>query len=632
MNDFLRPLKRLLFQFLLLLGCFFISRCVFTLMQLKYFDGITFTAFLSCAFSGIRFDLSALFILNGLYVLLLLLPHYKKDKSLWERMLQVLFLSVNVLAFLFEISDWAYFPYNHKRATADVLNLILRKGDFLVLLPRFFIEYWYVPLSAIAFIYLFAKANNAIAKASPIANKQKIKIIPHFLRIVLVAGIGILSIRGGLQLIPMGIRDAVAKNDSRYSAIVLNTPFSIINTFTNDELKEEVYFDDKTLKSLINTRKQYSGKPFTAKNVVVIILESFSKEFTGIGGLESYTPFLDSLMQHSLACTNAFANGLRSADGIPAILAGIPAMQEEPFTTSPYGANHITAIPFLLTKKGYSSAFYHGGNNGTMSFDLFAANAGFQHYKGRDEYNNEKDYDGNWGIWDEPFLQYAAKDIGKTLKQPFIASIFTLSSHFPYGIPPQHKNQFPKGTLEIHETIGYTDFALRAFFATAQQQSWYNNTLFIIVPDHCSPLSGDPYYNFHQGKYAIPIIYFAPGDSTLKGTNELLTGQVDILPSLMDYLGFSEAFFSFGKSIFSNERFRSVIQSSNNHLYFTMDNYVLHAINMQADALYDWKKDPLESENLVTQKQLLSQQYMNRLKAFRQAYTKAMIHNEMTVK
>lgn len=633
MTAFAGPLKRLSYQLLFLLGCYFTSRCIFTLLHLQYFEGLGFFRFLYIAFAGIRFDIAALLVVNSIYIFLLLLPYTKLPGRIWTSVMQGIFLVTNTAAFLFEMSDWAYFPFNHKRATADVLNLVLRKGDFLNLLPGFLADYWYVPSGAALFIYIFIRINKKIVAATPFFLLPKRKLFAYtILRVILVSGLGIIGIRGGFQQIPIGIRNAVEVADSRYAAIALNTPFSIITTWQNDRLEEEKYFDEATLKQYITTTKHYAKKPFTPKNVVVIMLESFSKEFTGIGGQTSYTPFLDSLMGQSFVCTNAFANCLHSAEGIPAILAGIPALQEEPFTTSAYGANRITSITNLLSKKGYSSTFYHGGTNGTMSFDLFAANAGFQHYKGRSQYPHPSDYDGHWGIWDEPFLQYAVNDIGTNLKQPFCAAIFTLSSHYPYGLPVQYKDTFPKGSQEIHQTIGYTDHALRRFFAAAQMQSWYQNTLFVLVPDHCSPLSGNEYYHYFQGRYAIPIIYFTPGDPEMKGTSTALTQQIDILPSVMDYLGYQDSFFAFGNSIFSPIPNRYTVQFASGNFFWMMNHYLLRTLGSKPEGFFDQEKDPLNKDNLLQREDSLAQNALLYLRAMRQAYSKAMIYNELWVK
>ncbi len=415
-------------------------------------------------------------------LLLLPLPVWKMPR--WERFTQWLFVIVNAFALLFEVSDWAYYPYNFKRSTADVLNMVSRKGDFWSLLPRFLVDYWYVPLGWVLLVILLVKGNNRIRKAAPLNPSPDMSMhwiigLWQAVRLIFIAGLAIIGIRGGLQYIPIGIRNAVQVTDSKYAPIVLNTPFSIVNTFANDKLPDVHYMPDEALSKYFNPVKQYSGKPFRKKNVVLIILESFSKEFTGIGGRQSYTPFLDSLMRVSYVCTQAYANGLHSAEGIPAVVSGVPSLMDEPLTTSVYGANRITALPNVLKTEGYESAFYHGGTNGTMSFDVFCAAAGFDKYYGRTEYNNEKDYDGNWGIWDEPFLQYFEQGIGK-MKEPFMATVFTLSSHPPYNVPGAYKNVLPKGTLPIHQCIAYSDQSLRKFFAYGNSIFRQNSSRFVI--------------------------------------------------------------------------------------------------------------------------------------------------------
>ena len=158
----------------------------------------------------------------------------------------------------------------------------------------------------------------------------------------------------------------------------------------------------------------------------------------------SFTPFIDSLIQESLVFTNGFSNGRRSIEGIPAVIAGIPSLMNSPFITSAYSGDKFYSLPYLLKQEGYNTSFYHGGTNGTMGFDNFCKAAGIDAYYGRYEYNNDKDFDGNWGIFDEPFLQFMAKSLDKT-PQPFMASVFTLSSHHPYTIPEKYKNKFIKG-------------------------------------------------------------------------------------------------------------------------------------------------------------------------------------------
>jgi phosphoglycerol transferase MdoB-like AlkP superfamily enzyme len=173
---------------------------------------------------------------------------------------------------------------------------------------------------------------------------------------------------------------------------------------------------------------------------------------------------------------NSFANGKRSIEGIPAIIAGIPSLLSDPFITSAYSGNNVTSFASLLKKKGYHTVFYHGGTNGTMGFDNFSRLAGFDHYFGRTEYNNDKDFDGTWGIYDEPFLQRTISELNK-VNSPFAATIFTLSSHHPYKIPEKYIGKFPEGTLPIHAAVRYADFALEKFFNAASSAPWFKDYL-----------------------------------------------------------------------------------------------------------------------------------------------------------
>lgn len=635
MKPILPPVKRLIFQVLLLLLIYSISRCVFTLINLHHFKGLSLPGFLKIAFFSLRYDVSAIAVLNVLYILLLLLPLPLWRMTRYQKFLQYLFVTVNAVALLFEVSDWAYYPYNFKRATADVLNMVSRQGDFWSLLPRFLVDYWFAPVGWLLLVLLLVRGNRFIARKTPLASTPDLSmgwIIAFWqtVRLVFVAGLTVLAIRGGAQYVPIGIRNAVQVADSKYAPVVLNTPFSIINSLSTSRLEEPHYFSEAELAQYIQPLKQYKGKHFRPLNVVVIILESYSKEFTRLGPGPSYTPFLDSLMGEGLVCTQAYANALHSAEGVPAVLSGLPSLMDESITTSVYGANKVTALPGLLKGRGYTSAFYHGGTNGTMSFDVYTAAAGFDHYFGRSEYANEKDYDGNWGIWDEPFLQYFARGLSG-MKQPFMASVFTLSSHPPYKVPPAYENSLPQGTLQIHRCAAYTDRALKRFFETASRSAWYRNTLFVITPDHCSPESSGGFYESPNGRYAIPLLFFAPGDSSLKGEKKEIVQQIDILPSVLDYLGYEQRFFAFGHSIFRDHPRPAVVNYINNTYQYLSDRYLLTTTEITPTGLYAYPADSACRNNLLPQQARTAQDSMLPfLKAYIQAYRSALIHNRLS--
>lgn len=634
MNFLIRISGRLLLQIVLLLLLYFISRLAFALINIQYFPALGTSSFLELAFYGTRFDVSAILLTNVLYFFLLLLPIPLWQMPRWERLTHRVFVACNAIAFLFELSDWAYFPFNHKRSTADVLDMVTRKGDFVSQLPTFVVDYWYVPLAWLAVMALLYAGSKAIMRATPLPppslTSTPLVVASQAGYLLLFVAFMVLGIRGGTQLKPIVLTDAMKYTDNEFAPIVLNTPFSIINSLNNDRLPEVRYMDDATLKSYIQPVKHYKDRTPRNTNVVVIILESFSREFTSLGGGPSRTPFLDSLMGQSLTCSNAYANALRSAEGIPAIIAGIPSLMEEPITTSVYGNNKITALPNLLKRRGYRSAFYHGGSNGTMNFDLFCANAGYDNYYGREEYGNEKDYDGNWGIWDEPFLQYFARGLN-TLPQPFAATVFTLTSHPPYEIPEQYAASIPQGKYPIEAAITYSDMALRKFFETAAKQPWYNNTLFVLTADHTSMhKEKKTAYSDYMGLYSIPILFFAPGDSLLRGTYTKPVQQIDILPTIADYLGLDEPFFALGNSIFSTGK-RFVINAINNNYRYYQEGYLLMSNGVTPRHLYAYPADRTYKNDRIATGDSIVKDRLPYLKAFVQAYSQAMNRNEMWV-
>lgn len=629
-------IKRLVFQILLLLICYFLCRAAFTIVNLDKFQGLTISEFFRLSFFALRFDISTIVTINAVYFFFLLLPAPLWRMPLWERFTQWFFVITNSIPFAFEISDWAYFPFAHKRATIDVLDMITRKSDFLFLLPHFIKDYWYAPFGIILLIIIFYKINKIICRKTSLTlfSQQLWNWKTGLLQTTtffFVVGLCIIGMRGGLQLIPLGNGNALQVTGNKFVPIVLNTPFSIMHSYSG-KLEEVKYYSDEELKKYFDPVKEYTDKKFQKKNVVYIILESFSKEFTGIGGRKSFTPFLDSLMRYAFVCRNAYANALHSAEGIPAVISGMPSLMEEPITTSSYGTNKLTSIPTLLRDKGYTTAFFHGGSNGTMSFDIYASNAGFDKYYGRTEYHNDADYDGNWGIWDEPFLQYFSRNLSTT-KQPFMAAVFTLTSHDPFKVPASYQNILPKGNLPIIQTIAYTDLSLKNFFATASKQAWFKNTLFVITADHAAPESDDAYYaSLNMGKYAIPVIFFAAGDSSLRGGTDKVFQQIDILPTVLDYLGYDQPFFAFGNSIFRDTSPRFVVNELSGFYQWYMNGYLLNANELTPTALYDFKNDSLCSKNILPPQQTFAQKnIIPYFKAFVQLYRSSLIHNKLTV-
>lgn len=389
--------------------------------------------------------------------------------------------------------------------------------------------------------------------------------------------------RGGLQLKPLKTTNAFIFSHEALGVLSLNTTFTLLRTNKGEELKKRSYFiDESEIGEILPAPVVWPHAP-THENVVLIVLESFALEFMGLPHEgKGYTPFLDDLALRSYFFRNSFANGRRSIEAIPSLLSGLPSWLQDPFITSSLSSNNVEGLGHVLKKEGYQTAFFHGAENGTMYFDSYAQRTGFDHYFGLNEYPNRADFDGNWGIYDEPFLKFTVDQLSK-MQTPFGVVVFTLSSHQPYSVPQKYAGRFPKGTLEIHESIGYTDFALKKFFAYAEKQDWYKNTLFVLTADHTTK-SDRPGYEDVLGRYRVPIMFFHPGRLLPETDPAQPVQHVDVPLSIMHVLGLRpEKWTRLGHSVFDSQTSWVMNRSESAFWYLDRDFFLLWSEGKGAD-------------------------------------------------
>jgi phosphoglycerol transferase MdoB-like AlkP superfamily enzyme len=620
-NTYLGHLWSLFKRIAFILVLFTIARLIFFLVNLSVFKPLDVSQIVKSFFYGIRFDFIAVFYLNLVFISFHLFCFQLLDKSIFRKILKGLFIFVNAVLLLFNIIDIVYFKYTGKRSGWEMIEMLQTSTDTTEMLPVYLAHYWYLALLLIAFIYL-------IIRFYPRYRAIKISVSNSlFNKWVFIYSLSILFILSGIafargmEIKPIRLITANRYVTPDHIPLLLNTPFVVINTVNQHSEKIQDFLPFKEVSRYYTSlhRPDTSDK-FNKMNVVIIILESFGKEYmeakTEKG--EAFTPFLDSLQSVGLNCTNAFANAKRSIDALPPILGGFPSLLQTSFLGSAYSINKLRGLPAILKEQGYSSSFYHGGKNGTMGFDMFCKSLGIDKYYGREEYNNENDYDGAWGIWDEEFLQYMANNLDQQ-KEPFLSVVFTLTSHEPYPIPEKYSDQFFPSQPKILQTIAYTDFALRRFFSTAASMKWYKNTLFVICPDHTSIVLKKKFNN-NLAKVSIPIIYFNPSDTTLRGNIDIVTQQLDIVPSVLDYLNYNKAYVSYGKSIFENGYRFSV--SFNDLNYQIIDSsYCLLFDGEKTIGVNKYDKNNLSlSKNIANKNITIQVQLETYLKAFLEDY------------
>ena len=629
-----------------------ICRLVFLAVNWGMFsDTMTWSAFGEMLHGGWYFDTSAILYTNSLYALLMLFPVHYKERAWYQKMAKWVFLVCNGICIVANLTDCVYFKYTTRRTTATVFSEFKNENNLGSIFGVEVINHWYLVLIGIAlmaglwYAYRMPKGEAPSEASRPYRLKPMLKYYcMHLLCLAVFVPFCVAGMRGGFTT---AVRPITISNANQYvdrpleAAIVLNTPFSIIRTIDKPAFVVPGYYTDKQLDAIyspIHTPSDSLVK--RRKNVVVIIIESFGREYIGGfnkwlegGKYKGYTPFTDSLMQHSATYLYSYCNGRKSIDGMPSILSSIP-MFVEPFFLTLASMNDVSGLAGELKHEGYYSAFFHGAENGSMGFQAFARTTGFNDYFGRTEYNadkrfgGDKDFDGTWAIWDEPFMQFYATKMGE-MKEPFMTALFTASSHHPYVIPEEYKKVFPEEGIVIHKCIRYTDNALRKFFAKAKTMPWYKNTLFVITSDHTN-LSDQEYYQTDLGGFCSPIIFFDPSGEFKPGMRDAIAQQIDIMPTVLSYLGYDKKYVGFGIDLLTTPAKDTWAVNYLNGIYqYVKGDYLLQWDGQKTKALYRFRTDLLLKQNVANKEPKVREAMEREVKAVIQSYMERMTRNEL---
>ena len=612
---------------------------VYQIARLEYY--LENTDYLTYSFKawrgGLLFDTSAIIYTNALYILLMLLPF---RQSGYQQCCKWIYLIINGVALAINLADSVYFQYTMRRTTTTVFSEFSNEGNLGSIIGTEFIHHWYLVLLFMGVMWLLWRLYATPKKHHALNLASLIIIVP-----LCVAGI-----RGGFTT---AVRPITISNANQYTqrptdaALVLNTPFSLIRTIGKNVFTIPAYFENEADMEAVYSPVHHPISPrlsrdsrissdssFTRKNIVVLIVESFGREYIGAlnkdlegGKYKGYTPYVDSLINKSTTFRYSFCNGRKSIDGMPSILSSIP-MFVEPFILTPASMNDYTGLAGLLAKEGYETAFFHGAQNGSMGFEAFARKTGFQKYFGRTEYeaaHGTDDYDGTWAIWDEPFLQYYANEMSK-MHEPFMTAVFTASSHHPFVVPEQYQKIYPEEGLEIHKCIRYTDMAIGRFFETASRQPWFNNTIFVLTSDHTN-MSDHAEYQSDLGGFYSPIIIFDPSQPEGK-TEDKIAQQIDILPTILGMLGYSKTYLAFGIDVLNTPAEDTWAVNYLNGIYqYVKYGYVLQFDGQQTKAVY--RLDDRLMKNNLKGKTDVETKMERELKAIIQQYMERMKHNRL---
>lgn len=552
-----------------------------------------------------------------------------------------MFLVINGLGLLTNLADMVYYRTTLRRTTMLVLDQFANETNFAQLIPRFVADFSGVLLIFLLMLAVLIWLSLRWRVEGPKTSHPGIFYGGGSALMLLFATLIVGGVRGGFR---HSTRPITVSNAMAYAAVpedvalVVNTPFALLRTASTGIIRKVTYFPDEARLNQVYTPEKTppATDGFQPLNVVVIIVESLSMELSGFynrrlngGSYEGYTPFLDSLARQSVTWQYGFANGRKSIEAMPSVLCGLPS-GEVPFVLSHYSNNRVNSLPSLLREKGYSSAFFHGAPNGSMGFDAFARQAGFDKYYGMTEYGNPADMDGMWGIWDMPFLQFFAGRISQ-MKEPFCAAVFTVSSHHPFEVPAEYEGVFRPGRNKMHEAVQYTDLSLRRFFERVESEPWFDRTLFVLTADHVSSEVTLPEYKTPWGKYAVPILFYRKNMPAVFDTVRTAQ-QTDILPSVLAQLKYDKPFVAFGKDLFTSGDSTAFNYAAPSWQLMTPIGMLRHD-GVKSLGFFDYRGDRMMQQNLldkISPVTLLNLEEM--LKARIQQYNNRMVEDRLVIR
>jgi len=616
---------------------FGICRVLFILFNFRYFSGAGPVHVIQWLWGGLIFDTVAILYVNIGYIVLATVPVPFRYKRWYQSILSALFIICNSIAIAANLTDVFYYPFTLTRTTVSVFRQFSNESNLGTLFSRFLLDYWY---GTLIFIVIIAGIVYFTRKTRPAGRPLRFGLLYYGYALVLMVityTLFIGGVRGGYK---HSTRPITLSNAGQYVhepaevSIVLNTPFCILKTAGIKTFSKVEYFTPAEADSLFPViHYPVQTGEMNRKNVVIIVLESFGKEFIGFFNDEpgkqykSYTPFIDSLCGESLTFQYSYANGRKSIDFMPSVFVSIPSIIE-PYVLTECFNNNTRSLPYLLNREGYHSSFFHGAPNGSMGYLAFANLIGIQQYFGMDEYGNRNDFDGYWAIWDEEFFQYFAGRLSG-FPQPFLSAVFSATSHHPFILPARYTGKFPEGPHPINRCIGYTDMAVRRFFENASKQPWFNNTIFVITADHCQSQPQRDVYLSSTGSFEVPVIFYTP-DGSMKGRDPRLVQHIDIMPVLLGQLNYNKPYFAFGNDVIHESGNNCVVTYINGTYQLFYGDYVIMGNALETKGIYKFKTDRLLKNNRLGKEGAVEDTLQVKLKAFIQQYNNRMLENRIS--
>ncbi len=541
-------------QVLFWLIVFDCSRLVYAVYNLAYLKGVHFTGFLGVFVYSLPLDISAICYIMAIPFFITAVQNFYSSRWLHIISKVYVFIILLVIVVVTTVEAGVYSEWKTKLHYKALMYLAhpqeitgtAQTGQAVLLISLIVLQ-----MALYYFIYLKFFFRRIIV--------EKRNIIFSAVFIILMPGMLFLGMRGGWRQIPINQSQSYYSKNALLNLVSVNSLWNLGNSIMQNynmlDKNPYHYYDDKDAR---NTVRQLfepcndstalilkTGKP----NVVMFILEGWSADLIeSQGGENGITPFFHELEKNGVLFTNIYASGTRSQEGMAAIFSGFPSLGITALTQQPEKYSKLPGLIRKMKDDGYFSSFYFGGQLIYGNIKSYMVNNGIDKLVEGDDFPSSMPR-GKLGIHDEYTFPYFLNALNSQ-QQPFFSSIFTLSSHSPYDFNMKEVFSWPQYEKPFVNSAYYVDKCLESFFRQAKQQSWYSNTLFVLISDHCHGSYRN--YDFCSADYH-KIVMLLCGDvinDEFKGKKvEKIGCQHDFPAVLSAQLGLKHSDFSWSKNL-----------------------------------------------------------------------------------
>lgn len=549
--------KRLIaiFIYAIFLLLFFITaRIVFLVSHYGEASQFTMSSLVATFCHGMKLDLSAIGYIF-MIPMLLIIPGVCFKGNWYKQFIKWYTYVIIVISSIIVVSDTLLYKYWGFRMDYTVLLYLKtpKEAAASVSILQMAAVFTGIIFLSAPFIILYRRFIDRLFEGF-----DRIRLwVPAILFFMILGGSLIIPIRGGVGVAPINAGTVYFSKDLFLNHSAINVVWNAGSSVINQKPTKNPYaFGDlesaRIMTAMLTEDTGASVRLLNTvrPNIIFIVLESFGNALIApLGGDSLTTPNLNRFIREGVVFTNFFASGNRTDKAVPAILNGYPAQPANSIMKEPEKTQGLPGIIKTFNGLGYSSSFWYGGEINFANFNSFVINSGFGQIVTMDNFSPELKYS-SWGIPDH-VLFGALMDSLRSVREPFIKVVLTLSSHEPFDVPMEPVFEGNDEMTRFRNSVYYSDKSLGTFLDKAKDTEWWEKTLIILVADHCRRNSNEVLV-YDEEIFRIPMVWLGGALAVRNLKVEKTGSQVDIPLTILHQLDL-EGNYPFGKDLLSEK-------------------------------------------------------------------------------